>query len=391
MAFCISIGKVNKNIFFPIITGILKFIFKIILPYSKLTEYPLLLSICSSLGMFLSFFLFLIYKWRIRNILNKKKDNKNSFHDKNKKTLDIELEYNNRYEELTYHKFIFILLTTVLDFILTILTYSFCLNLKLNLWIFDLLFISIFSHLIFRIKLYRHQYLCLIIIILTGVLLNVYLRFYHKDEDNNLLEIIIKYFCEIIFSLIMVLNKYTMEKKFASPYEICFFQGTINLILYIICLLIFTDLGKLYKYWNEVDIKEIALFLILMFLQFIFNLYILFTLKHFTACHILIVLVISEFEPFFIDLLNNNLGAIIFIIGFSFIFVVLLIFNEIIELNCCEFQKNTKKNITQRAEIEVEMTIQEFDEQNQNDVDSIYESRNDSIECNKNNKEENND
>ena len=48
--------------FFPIITGILKFIFKIILPYSKLTEYPLLLSICSSLGMFLSFFLFLIYK-----------------------------------------------------------------------------------------------------------------------------------------------------------------------------------------------------------------------------------------------------------------------------------------------------------------------------------------
>ena len=115
-----------------------------------------------------------------------------------------------------------------------------------------------------------------------------------------------------------------------------------------------------------------------MFIQFIFNLFIFITLKKFTVCHILIIIVIAELEPFCRDLVHNNFNSIIIIIEFICILFILLIFNEIIEINCCGLQKNTKKNIIKRAEIELEMSIKGFDDQSQrsqSDVESLYEER----------------
>ena len=379
MVFCISFGKLDKNILYPIAAGILKFNFKIILPHTHLIDHPLILSVCSSFGMSFSLFLLLIYKWRSRSKLNRyKTDNNKNNEPTKKKTLEIELEYNNQYKELTTDKFRFIFLSAILDFILTIMVYCFCINFKLNLWMFDILFICMFSHVILKSKLYKHQYLCLMIIVILGIIINIDLYFYQNKLKIDIIEVVIKYFSEVIFSLCLVLNKFTIEKKFASPYEICFFQGVINLFLYIICLIIFNDLDDFFSYWNEINNIEIYLFLILMFIQFIFNLFIFITLKYFTVCHILIIIVIAELEPFCRDLVNNNFNSIIIIIEFICLLFILLIFNEIIEINCCGLQKNTKKNIIKRAEIELEMSIKGFDDQSQrsqSDVESLYEER----------------
>ena len=379
MVFCISLGKLDKNIFYPLAAGILKFNFKLILPHTHLIDHPLILSVCSSLGMSLSLFLLLIYKWRSRSKLNRyKTDNNKNNEPTKKKTLEIELEYNNQYKELTTDKFRFIFLSAILDFILTIMVYCFCINFKLNLWMFDILFICMFSHVILKSKFYKHQYLCLMIIVILGIIINIDLYFYQNELKIDIIEVVIKYFSEVIFSLCIVLNKFTIEKKFASPYEICFIQGVINLFLYIICLLIFKDLDDFFSYWNEINNIEIYLFLILMLIQFIFNLFIFITLKYFTVCHILIIIVIAELEPFCRDLVNNNFNSIIIIIEFICLLFILLIFNEIIEINCCGLQKNTKKNIIKRAEIELEMSIKGFDDQSQrsqSDVESLYEER----------------
>ena len=379
MVFCISLGKLDKNIFYPIVAGILKFNFKLILPHTRLKDHPFILSVCSSLGMSLSLFLLLIYKWRSRSKLNRYETNNNKSNEPTKKkTLQIELEYNNQYKELTTDKFKFIFLSTLLDFILTIMIYFFCVNFKLNFWMFDILFICMFSHVILKSKLYKHQYLCLMIIVILGIIINIDLYFYQNEVKTDLIEIIIKYFSEIIFSLCIVLNKFTIEKKFASPYEICFCQGIINLVLYIICLIIFKDLDDFFSYWNELNNIEVYLFLIMMIIQFVFNLFIFITLKKFTECHILIIIVISELEPFCRDLVYNKFNSIIIIIEFICILFILLIFNEIIEINCCGLQKNTKKNIIKRAEIELEMSIKCFDEQSQrsqSDVESLCEER----------------
>ena len=224
MVFCISFGKLDKNILYPIAAGILKFNFKIILPHTHLIDHPLILSVCSSLGMSLSLFLLLIYKWRSRSKLNRyKTDNNKNNEPTKKKTLEIELEYNNQYKELTTDKFRFIFLSAILDFILTIMVYCFCINFKLNLWMFDILFICMFSHVILKSKLYKHQYLCLMIIVILGIIINIDLYFYQNEIKTDIIEVVIKYFSEVIFSLCVVLNKFTIEKKFASPYEICFF------------------------------------------------------------------------------------------------------------------------------------------------------------------------
>lgn len=381
MVCCISIGKLNKNIFYPIAAGIIKFNFKLLLPHTNLINHPLILSICSSLGMSLSLFLLIIYKWRSRSKLNKNKtktDNSKNNVPTKKKTLEIELEYNSQYEEIGTGKYKFIFLSSVLDFILTIMVYCFCINFKLNLWMFDILFICMFSHVILKSKFYKHQYLCLMIIVLLGIAINIDLYFYHNESKTGVIEVIIKYFSEIIFSLGIVLNKFTIEKKFASPYDICFYQGILNLVLYIICLIIFKDIDDFFSYWNELNNIEVYFFLILMIIQFIFNLFIFITLKNFTECHILIIIVIAEMEPFCKDFVYHNFRSIIIISEFICILFMLLIFNEIIEINCCGLQKNTKNNIIKRAQIELEMSIKGFDEQSQrsqSDVESLYEER----------------
>ena len=60
----ISIGEINKLIIFPIIGGFCNFMVNIMLALSKskLVEYPLILSIGSSMGMSLAGFLVCFYK-----------------------------------------------------------------------------------------------------------------------------------------------------------------------------------------------------------------------------------------------------------------------------------------------------------------------------------------
>ena len=55
-----------------------------------------------------------------------------------------------------------------------------------------------------------------------------------KDFKENFKLILLNFLRIILLSLNYVLIKYTMEKKYASPYEIGFYNGLINLILFII-------------------------------------------------------------------------------------------------------------------------------------------------------------
>ena len=91
-------------------------------------------------------------------------------------------------------------------------------------------------------------------------------------------------------------------------------------------------------------------FIIFMFTQFIFNIFILIINKNSTPCHILIMLIIGQFAPYIKALTNDVKNSIILIIGLLIILFFTLIFNEIIEIKCLGLNKNTKKNIALRAE-----------------------------------------
>ena len=75
-----------------------------------------------------------------------------------------------------------------------------------------------------KTKLYRHQYISIISIIILGIFLNINEAF--KTDTKNTsgaFEITMIFVSEICFSLLIVIEKYNMEKNYCSPYQICIY------------------------------------------------------------------------------------------------------------------------------------------------------------------------
>jgi hypothetical protein len=119
-------------------------LFKFLLKKTKsnLSSYPLILSEESSMGMSLAFILLLIYKKKDKKNINNKILNINNEIINSKNSQLIEYEYTDVYEIIVYDKFKYILLTSVLDCIQTIISINIYFDIKMNMWIFDILFIS---------------------------------------------------------------------------------------------------------------------------------------------------------------------------------------------------------------------------------------------------------
>ena len=65
----------------------------------------------------------------------------------------------------------------------------------------------------------------------------------NKNNNNDIGKIILNiglvFLIEVIYSLINVINKYSMEYCYCVPYEISFYQGLFALIIFTILLIIF--------------------------------------------------------------------------------------------------------------------------------------------------------
>ena len=220
-----------------------------------------------------------------------------------------------------------------------------------NTWILDILFTLIFYYLLFKIKLYKHHYLSIILIILSGIILDLILGNLQSDANKSLLLFLLSLFREIIFSLNIVINKYLFEKKFCSTYEIIFFNGVFGLIYFGIFAIFdyyFFKFDNFEEYFSNFNIIELLVIFGMIITQLGLNLSNLFTNKKNSPCHVFIIYVFGKFA-YYIILSINSLIIIIFLI---FILFLSLIFNEIIEINCFGLSKYTKKNIIKRAENE---------------------------------------
>jgi hypothetical protein len=131
----------------------------------------------------------------------------------------IEYIYIDTKKEMIRYKYLYILLSSLLDFFSVIIQAKTA-GLKVNSWIYDIIFYSIFYYLIFKIKLYKHHYLCIIIIIIVGLILDLSIGYLQNDIKNNLVLFLLRLLREILYSLQGVIDKYIMEKKFCSVYEL---------------------------------------------------------------------------------------------------------------------------------------------------------------------------
>ena len=356
----ISFGKINKKFLIPLIGGIVTLLFKIPINLNpkidNISQNPLILQIYISIGMALAF---------IPNIIlinRSKKKNINSKELQNKSKLNIDLIVNDDiFKRTKYNKFKLIAISSIFDFLQTLSLVFFCLNCVYNLWIFDIIFINLFSYFILKTKLYKQQYISMVIIIILGLVLNVIEYFKLKDENDkiNLLEISMKFFSEICLALNFVICKYNMEKNYCNPYEVCMWEGIIELILNVICLVIINQFSltiekidypkNFYDYFDEYDINDLIESLLLIFVNSIYNIFVLLTCHYFSPCHVFVIWIIKECYSYLKineDLALNILGIItLILIAFMF-----LIFIEIIELNIFNISYNTKKNIENRSD-----------------------------------------
>ena len=153
-----------------------------------------------------------------------------------------------------------------------------------------------------------------------------------------------------------------MEKNYCNPYEICIWEGLIELILYIIFLLIINKLeltiadvkypDNFWELINNYDINDFLICLLVIIVGASYNICLLLTCNYFTPCHIIISYIIHEYY-YYIHINDNNFE--LNILGFFILVLILfmfLIFIEIIEINIFNISYNTKKNIELRSRID---------------------------------------
>ena len=145
----ISFGNINKKILYAIFGGIFKLLSDLLIDSLResnkieLRDHPFLLGINAGLGYCISFIPFLIFK-RNYNYLNQKSL------DSDEKLIYNETE--DYFFEKREKKIRQWLIIAFCDFLQKLLSFIYeGLN---NFWMFDILFILIFSHFILKVKLY---------------------------------------------------------------------------------------------------------------------------------------------------------------------------------------------------------------------------------------------
>jgi len=105
---------------------------------------------------------------------------------------------------------------------------------------FYFLFSVIISIIFFKIKIYKHHLLVIYSYTIEVFALLILVILFGKNYDFLLLltQICISFF----ESIIIILIKNIMEKKFLSPFKVCYSIGIFNFIIYFIILIILSNI-----------------------------------------------------------------------------------------------------------------------------------------------------
>ena len=291
MAF-ISLGRIDKNII-PILIGcVFCFLDRVIEKYGEpsLSKNHVYTNICFSIERFLNIIPFIILKKRDKQ--TKKIDFKNN-------NDSIKLIYNN-FENNISGKWQFVVLASVIYFFQAII-FIHIFKIKTSFWIFYILITPIFDYLIYKVKNNKHNYVCIVLLLSIGLIIDLVLKNFQKDIYYSLFVFLMDFLREILFSLHNVIVKYVMEKKYVSVYEYSFYNSLINFVLAGIFIIFDYYYIKENDYGNffiSLQIQDILFLLGVTCTQFFVNLSFLFTIKTSSPCHTFIMYAFGHFAYF---------------------------------------------------------------------------------------------
>ena len=238
--------------------------------------------------------------------------------------------------------------------------------------LFVIFFIITFSRVILGLKIYSHQIFSSAVILISNIFVIVII-FVEKADFSNYgffnfaLVIIITGF----YALFNVLEKKYYNLYMDSPYHFMFMIGlfsSIAILIYEIFTVIIFGYdrefnGIFFKF--EKNFSEYGFLYILMFIgdilsAFIWLAGIQLTVYFFTPTHFIISESVSQIITTIIDKAINDFPVVETVIVYFFFVVILFaafVYNEIIIINVCNLNKDTKKNILIRQLAETEETL----------------------------------
>ena len=197
--------------------------------YANYNKHALIIGFNAGIGMSFAFIPLIILK--IQSHRAQKSINKiDIVKDLSKKGAKIiEYKYVNKYNKsnLQRLKYLILLVCALLDFSqksLTFLLNKYVIN---NIWMFNICFISIFEYLVLKKKLYKHQYLTSIGIVLLGIAATT-IGLYN-EKDDIFIKLTLSVLIEVIYSLAIILAKFAMDYRSCSPFEVTFYEGLFSL------------------------------------------------------------------------------------------------------------------------------------------------------------------
>jgi len=357
MVLPVGLGKIDIKLWIPISSGVLKiisiFIFTNTDPifYNHSIIYFILLSLGRCLGLF--FYL--------------REPNINELCDDPDKIKE--------FKKIKYYNYPFFLLSSIFNFLELSLANFETINDGIEISL-DLIFINLFSIFILKTKFYKHQYSVIIISIILTIFISILEFTDSYTSKEEYIKIGLTILSLIFRSLSIIIDKYIIENRSATVFEILFYNGLTTLILNAIYLTVcsiyeipkenifFEDqtlitynkkryYDNFFSYIESINEFEILNIFIDIIFEFFMQLTFLFTIKYFSPSYIILIFIIWKI-PLLINeyIISNSFITYLNIISFCFLLFLNLVFIEIIELNFCGCGKNTKRNIQLRAQLD---------------------------------------
>ena len=232
---------------------------------------------------------------------------------------------------------------------------------------------------------YKHHYISVFIFIIVEIIKAIYFLTNNLYEAFDIIEFVMIIIYSILYAIYYLYIRKFMKIKFISPSKFNFMIGIIDvpliLIIYFIISFISEEikdnkqyLDNIFKLFDKENFDAYNVInLILLPFAYGMNLFLINKVIYdYTIYHIYIVFLIVYF--IYNIIYYKRFVDIIFLITSFFIeLIMILVFLEIIEINCFGLNKNLKRNIELRGTIDSSLDNEDEDD----DYDGINEEKND--------------
>ena len=230
-----------------------------------------------------------------------------------------------------------------------------------NLWSFSINNIIcnfVLTIIMLKAKYYIHNFISMILCFIFLVIIDLIFGNFKNIKPSAFIDL----FLGLLGSLLFCYEKYLMDKKYHSYWNILFFIGLDYFIIYaiyfIVILIIDPNNNSIIRIIRKSQTKNIIInfFLDAILNEYLTMLLMLLILEYLSVNHELIskglhLIVMSTINIIY-DY-NKHKNKLFFLIPAFFLIISILFYLEILEFNFCNLNKNTKRNIMLREEEEM--------------------------------------